>query len=314
MLQHTDDLSLLQAQIEYKKKLTAVMRELTVQEEALKDRISGLKSPMEQTQKDVDRLSGNSLSAFFYHVTGQMDSVLTKERREAYAARVKYDAAIRELEAIQEDIRETDQDLQDLQDCEARFAEQLERKRQELAQMPDHGGPLLLEKQQMLQYFSQQEQELKEAISAGTAALRIMADIQQSLSRARDWSSHDTRIPSFWTDHARQDRIGQAQENLHLFQIQLQKFNKELSDVTIRPNLQVSIDRMLQFGDSLYSQLTSDLSVEEGIRQSYTLSSQTREHILSVLRQLQNALEEVRHQQNHLRQEMDTIVLRTINE
>ena len=55
-------------------------------------------------RQDVDRLEGRSLSAFFYNVIGKMDEKLTQEKQEAYAARVKYDAAARELAGIEEDL------------------------------------------------------------------------------------------------------------------------------------------------------------------------------------------------------------------
>ncbi|MBO7251180.1 MAG: hypothetical protein J6V25_01005 [Oscillospiraceae bacterium] len=314
MLQHADDLSLLQAQVEYKKRLDAVMSELTAQENALKIRLQDLKEIMLHAQKEVDRLEGHTLSAFFYNVIGQRDTVLTKERREAYAAQVKYTTALRELEAIQEDIRETTQDLEDLQDCEIRFSQKLEEKRQEMARENDADGSFLLEKGQLIQYLSNQERELEEAITAGTSTLRTMADIQQSLHRAKDWTAHEAIVPAFWTDHARQERIEHVQETVALLQIQLQRFNRELSDVTIRSNLGATIERMLKFADSFFDTLAAELGIPDKVRQSCSLADQTQEHILSILRQLQNALEEVRHDQVRTQQEMDRIVLRAINE
>ena len=84
MLQHADELSLLHAQVEYKKRLESMMRELRSQEAALLTRTSGLKEILLQEQKDVQRLEGHSLAAFFLNMTGQKDSVITRERREAY--------------------------------------------------------------------------------------------------------------------------------------------------------------------------------------------------------------------------------------
>lgn len=313
MLQHADELSLLQAQIIYKKRLDAVMRELTAQESALQEKATQLKAHMLHEQQDVERLEKHSLAAFFYHVTGQMDAIMDKERREFYAARVKYNTVLRELEAVREDIAETRQDLEDLQDCEAHYARVLEQTRLAMETSSAPEGSVLLEKEQLLTYLKQQEEELQEAIIAGTSALRTMADLQQNLHSAKDWS-HETKTPAFWADHARQEQMDEAQENLEVLQVQMQRFNKELSDVTIRPNLQPSIGRMLQFADNLYDSLLEDATVSEHIRQSCSLADQTRECILGVLRQLQNTLEEVRHRQERIRQEMDDIVLRTVNE
>lgn len=313
MLQHADELSLLQAQIVYKKRLDAVMRELTAQESALSQKVAQLEASMHQEQKDVERLEQHSLAVFFYQLTGQMNTILDKERREAYAARIKYDTALRELDAVREDILETQADLEDLRDCEARYAQVLEKKKQELAHSSDPNGILLLEKEQYIGYLTQQKSELEEAVEAGTTALRTMAELQQSLHSAKEWSL-ETKTPAFWADHARQEQLETAREQVDRLQIQMQRFNKELSDVTIRPNLQGSIHRMLKFADDLFDDLRRDVPASERIRQSCFLADQTRECILSVLRQLQNALEEVRHNYTRTRQEMDAIVLQAINE
>ena len=313
MLQHADELSLLQAQIAYKKRLESVMRELTSQEAGLQERTAKLEVLMRDEQKDVERLEKHSLAGFFYHLTGQMDAVMDRERREAYAARVKYDTVIRELEAVREDICETRQDLEDLADCEERYARALEERRHALESAEDPRGTVLLEKEQKAGYLAQQEQELEEAITCGTSALRTMAQLQQNLHGAKDWAS-DSRSPLFWADRARQEKLEEAQQCVELLQVQMQRFNKELSDVTIRPNLKPSIDRMLAFADLLFDDLLEDMAVAERIRHSCQLADQTREHILGVLRQLQNTLEEVRHNHKRIRQEMDTIVLQTIDE
>lgn len=314
MLQHADELSLLQAQIVYKKRLEAVMRELTSQEAALKAKTEELEAIMIHEQKDVERLERHSLAAFFYCLTGQMDAIMDKERREAYAARVKYDTAVRELEAVREDILETREDLRDLQDCEVRYEKALEETRKQMETTTDASGSLLLEKEALLSYLSQQEQELEEAIAAGTSALRTMVDLKQNLHSAKDWSEPESKTPAFWADHARQEKLEVAQENVEILQVQMQRFNKELSDVKIRPALQVSIDRMLQFADRLFDDLLMDMTVPERIVHSCALADQTREHILGVLRQLQNAMEDVRHKQASLRREMDEMVLQAVNE
>ena len=314
MLQHADELSLLQAQIVYKKKLDSVMRELTAQEAVLLEKAARLKEILLREEKDVERLEKPGLSVFFYQLTGQMESVMDKERRELYTARVKYQTILRELEAVQEDIRETREDLEDLSCCEELYAQKLEQQRRTLELLPDSRGITLLEKERSLAYLTQQAQELDEAVVAGTAALRNMAELKQILHSAKDWTGSESKPSVFWADHARQEKLQEAREQVAQLQVLMQRFNKELSDVTIRPELQNSICQMLQFADQLYSDLSLDLTVMERIRHACLLADQTREYILGVLRQLQNAMEEVRHKQTRTRQEMDNMILQAVNE
>ena len=100
MRPYDEQLRALQAQCARKKKLEATVAELRAQRDTYTARTQELEQQFQEEQADVDRLERRSLSAFFYQVIGKMDEKLTQEKREAYAARVKYDAAVRELSLI----------------------------------------------------------------------------------------------------------------------------------------------------------------------------------------------------------------------
>lgn len=108
MNHYDEQLRELQAQCTRKKKLEASAAELRTQRDTYRLRAQELEQSFQQEQADVDRLEGRSLSAFFYNVIGKMDEKLTQEKQEAYAARVKYDAAAEswlELRRIFTDVR-----------------------------------------------------------------------------------------------------------------------------------------------------------------------------------------------------------------
>ena len=92
-------------QVAEKKSCEAKQKELTAQRDTLADRLKKLEKSKLAEQADVDRLEGHSLAAFFYQVIGKMDEKLDKERQEAYAARVKYDAALYDLSSVDTDFR-----------------------------------------------------------------------------------------------------------------------------------------------------------------------------------------------------------------
>ena len=304
-----DDLSLLQAQLTYKKRLEAVLKELRSQQEPLQKRVSQLEQLMLRERRDVDRLEGRSLAAFFYHMSGKMDEKLDTERREYYAARVKYDASARELEAIEQDIEATEEDLADLADCEARYAKALEKKRLAVKAAGTPEAETLLKQEEKLSYLAAQERELAEAIEAGTVALRTTAEAMQIIETAKDWATFDLLGGGFLVDLAKHDKLDQGQKLIEDLQVQLQRFNRELSDVTIRSCLQVNIDGMLKFADIFFDGLLADSTVLNRIKQSLAQVSQTREDILIILRQLQDELEEVRHKHIRLKQDVDALIL-----
>lgn len=306
-----DELSLFQAQLTYKKRLEAMLAELKAQESPLLKKTAQLEQIMIREQKDVDRLEGHSLTALFYQMAGKMDKKLDLERREYYAAKAKYDTCLRELEAVQQDIEATEEDLEDLACCEQKYAEAMERKRLAIESAPTPEAHALLKQEQTLNYLTQQDRELREAITAGTEALRTTAEILQCIESAKDWAAFDILGGGLLADIAKHDKLEEAQQHVGQLQIQLQRFNKEISDVTIRANLQTSIDSMLRFADFFFDGLLADIAVLDKIKQSLTHVEHTREQILTVLRQLQDQLEDVHQKSIQTRKEIDTMVLQT---
>lgn len=302
-----DEISLLQAQLTYKKRLEAMLSELRSQQAVLKEKVFRLEQTMQTEKKDVERLEGRSLAAFFYHVTGQMAEKLDGERREYYAARVKYDAAVRELKAVEQDIECTVEDLQDLKDCESRYVRVINEKRIAIENAGTELSAELLEKEHNLSFLESQERELEEAIAAGTSVLRIANDVVLSLKHAEGLGSID--LLGGLADMAKHETLDEAQKNVEEMQIYLQKFNKELSDVALRSDLQVSIDRLLKFADVFFDKLLTDDAVAENLKRSYSQVDQVRDNILGILRQLQTKLEEVRHKQAAARKAVNELII-----
>ena len=305
-----DELSLLQAQLTYKKRLEGMLSELRSQQAVLKEKVFRLEKKMESEQKDVQKLEGHTLAALFYSVTGQMDEKMETERREYYAARIKYDAAVRELKAVEQDVECTLEDLADLADCEARYVQVMDSKREAIKNAGTELSETLIEKEENLSFLRSQERELEEAIAAGTAALRTANDVVQSLKQAENLGLFDALGAGFLADMAKHETLDEAQKNVEALQVCLQKFNKELADVMLRENMQVSIDRLLKFADIFFDGLITDLTVLENIKQSHIQVDQTRDNILGILRQLQTRLEEVRHKQVKAKTELDELIVR----
>ena len=304
-----DELSLLQAQMTYKKRLEAMLKELQAQRDPLRQKVDRLEKAMRSERKDVDRLEGRSLAAFVYIALGRMDEKLNAERREYYAAKVKYEAAARELEAIEEDIANTEEDLADLRDCEERYAQALEAKRLAIETAGTDLSGELLTKEQILTDLHSQARELEEAIAAGTTVLRTASDVVNSLRSVENLSYLDRFGKNALADMARHETWDDAQKEVEQLQVHLQQFNKELLDVSIREAMQANIDRMLKFSDTFFESLLTEAPGQEQLASSRAQVNHAIDLILGMLRQLQTKLEEVRHTQIKARQDVDSLIL-----
>lgn len=306
-----DELSLLEAQLTYKKRLEAMADELRAQRTLLQQKVTMLEQKMILEKKDVDRLEGRSLAAFYYHAFGKMNEKLEGERREYYAARVKYDAAVRELKAVELDLECTEEDLQDLQDCEQRYVRAMAEKRRAIETSGTEQSRIFREKEQDLNFLKGQEGELEEAITAGTAALRVANDMVQSLKHMGGLGLIDRLGSTILTDMAKREVLDDAQKNVELLQIRLQKFNKELADVKLRDNLAVGMGKLLKFTDTYFENLLTVETPADRLGESVRRVDETRDLILGMLRQLQTRLEEVRHRQVIIQAELNQLITTT---
>ena len=112
-----------------------------------------------------------------------------------------------------------------------------------------------------------------------------------------------------FTDTAKHEKLDDAQKSIEELQVQLQRFNKELSDISIRADIQVSIDAMLKFADCFFDNIFTDAAVLDKVKQAHAQVDQTRDQILGVLRQLQTKLDDVRHKQVKAKAELDELIV-----
>ena len=88
-----DTLFELQQKVAMKPSLEAKLRELQNQRREYDREVVSLRVAFRKEQEDVEKLEGRSLANYFFQVVGKLDEKLDQERREAYAAKVKLDAA-----------------------------------------------------------------------------------------------------------------------------------------------------------------------------------------------------------------------------
>lgn len=305
---YSEDLRQLRAQMERKRQLEVQVRELQTQREHLTRRVQELQRQMQMEQADVDRLEGHSLAAFFYGVIGKMDEKLTKERREAYAARVKYDAAARELSDLEAELQERNEELRSLSGCEARYAQALHARGEALKAAGGAVGAEIIKLEERLADLESQRRELREAVSAGEAARNTADAILSSLGSAEGWATWDLVGGGLLSDFAKHSHLDEAQRMVEQLQVQLRRFKTELADVTIQADLQISIDGFLRFADYFFDGLFADWMVLDSIGQSQSQAQETRNQIQLVLDRLEALQRAADREQQETKARLDQVI------
>lgn len=308
MTHYDEQLQALQEKITRAKQLSTRIAELKNQRSTLQDEVSYLAGIKFREQEDVDRLEGRSLAAFFYNVIGKMDEKLDQERQEAYAARVKCDAAERELAAVDEDLRCCEKEFNSLRgyqkQYDALFAEKA-------AAVKTSGGSaaedlLRLEEENIR--LKSQRQELEEAVYAGKSALTTARNVMSRLDNAEGWGTFDLLGGGMLADLAKYNELDQAQALIEDLQSSLRRFKTELADVHITADLQVGVDDFLRFADYFFDNLFTDWAVMDKISRAKSQVDGTMTNISDVLYRLESMLQDVNKQQRNVQERIDQLV------
>ena len=292
-------LSDLQHKVAQKKQLEAKLNDLRNQRKVFDKKVIELRVEHRSEQDDVEKLEGRSLASYFYQLFGKLDEKLDEERREASAAKVKLDAAARELAAVDCEIEEIQSQLQELYGCEQAYAAALEAKRNAVKSSGSPVAAHVLELEEKIAFLESQKKEIREAIAAGCSAMGMADSVLSELEDADSWNTWDMLGGGGIITHmAKHSHLDEAQEKVEQLQGKLRRFKTELADINIHADMQVSIDGFLRFADYFFDGLFADWAVGDKISQSQSSVQKVKGQISSALSKLEsmeeNANREIR--------------------
>ena len=282
MTNYDNNLRQLQQRVALKKQLEAKLNDLRSQRRVFDQKVVELCAEHRSEQADVVRLEGRSLANYFYQLFGKLDEKLDEERREASAAKVKLDAAERELTAVDHEILEIQAQLQDLYGCEEAYSAALEEKRNAVKSSGAPAASQILEIEEKIAFHESQKKEIREAISAGHSALGTADGVLSELEDADSWNTWDMFGGGGIITHmAKHGHLDEAQERVEQLQGKLRQFKTELADINIHADMQVSIDGFLRFADYFFDGLFADWAVGDKISEAQSSVQKVKGQISS---------------------------------
>ena len=306
-----DILTELQQKVAMKTSLEAKLRELQNQRREYDRAVISIRVTFRKEQEDVEKLEGRSLANYFLQVVGKLDEKLDQERREAYAAKVKLDAAERELAGIEADISEIQTQLNEIRVAEVQYKEELEKKRAMLKASGTAAADQILEIEQKIAALEAQKREIKEAISAGYSARSTADRILSELESADGWNTWDMFGGGGLITHmAKHSHLDEAQDLVSDLQSKLRRFKTELADIQITANMQVNVDGFLRFADYFFDGLFADWAVGDKISQSMNSVSCTRDKISRTLDKLSSMDQAAGRGIESLKQLLDELIVK----
>ena len=299
----------LREQIAKKARLEAVLSELNSQKEELEIKARELKTVMIDEDNDVKRLEKPSLSALFFSAIGKREKKLEKERREACAARLKYDTAAAELEDVTYRSENAKKELKQLGGCELKYKNALKQKSDTLKALGGNIADKIIELEEKALSVAKNINELKEAIDAGQKAKSIAAEVEDKLEYARHMATRDLIGGGMLTHISKHDALDAAQNLVECFQIQLRSFKTELADVSIHADFQVNVEGFLRTADWFFDGIFVDLEVKERIENAQNEIANTSSRLSEALRNLDTVLNDNLREADAINKELENLTV-----
>jgi len=309
MTAYNNELRELREKLTRKNKLEKMLSSLNSEIVQLKKEESRLRECAEKEQADVNRLEKISLTSLLYSAVNKKAEKLDKEKAEAYAAAVKLETKVRQIEDAERQISALDAELQSLADIESEYDQVFENKTAAIK----HSSPEFAEKiiriEERRDFIAAQERELGEAVSAGNAALSLISDIEAELDDAHGWGTFDLLGGGLISDLAKHSHLDKAQDLIYDLQISLNRYRTELADVQIQTDVQVQIDGFMRFADFFFDGIFADYAVLDKIKGSQEQVSCVRSQIENTQKSLENIKAGLNTESKSLNAELEKIVL-----
>jgi len=220
-------------------------------------------------EKDVERLEHLSLTRVLASLHGSRDEAVAREKAEAEAARYKIAQAQQRLDSARAELASLQERLAQLAGAPQAYADALAAKEQYLTHSADPRGARLLALADERGRLIAELNELYRARDDAGAAVQALAEVQDRLGTAANWSTFDTYFDHGMIANAiKHDRIDQAAQAAGVADQRLAALRTDLAELggyePTAPRLEISGG--FKFADIFFNNIFTDLAVGRQIR------------------------------------------------
>lgn len=268
-------------------KIDSMIKQLKFEQEELRNEEIKNKAIMEKENYDVEKIENKSIGSVFYSILGRLDEHVEKERREALAAKLKYDQVVKDLEDVKYQISKLSTEQLNYVNCQKEYDILYANKKEELMRNSGESAQKILELTGNLNHAKINLKEIKEAMSAGEKVLNSLSSAIDSLRSAEGWGTCDLLGGGLISDIAKHSHIDDAKAETENAQRLLRQFSAELADITISSDICIETGGFAKFADFFFDGLIADWFMQSKINQS-------QESVLSVQSQVLDVVEKLK--------------------
>lgn len=276
----------LRARLREGERARAQARDLEAQAEDLGQRKWALEDTLRKEEADVAALEKMSVAALIQTVLGRKEERLEQERREAMAARLRYQEACRALEDVEHRLAQARKVIDREQGDRQEYQRLLEQKGRLLKERDPALAERLVPLEERQARCRALLKEIGEAQSAGRAVLAALDRAAGELDDAEGWGTWDMLGGGLFVTMAKHSHIDEARDAAARAQALLSRFRTELADVQVCADLRVDIGETATFCDYFFDGLIADWVVQSGIHDAQGNVEETRRQVEAVMRKL----------------------------
>lgn len=261
-----DKLLRIKAGLREKERLEKMLENAIRHKRELEVKKAELFKQLQREEKDVKKLEGMSLSNFINTILGTKWEKLDKEKEEAIAAKLKYDAVCEELNDLIEDINKLEKNIDKLKYLEYEHERLIKQKEEMVKSLNEDVAARLERITEEESSLLDRIKELEKAIYAGNELLYSLYNVQKKLSSAGNWGLWDIFGGDMIATMVKHSKLNEAKAEISRVQSLLRKFYRELEDVNEYVDINLNIGTFLTFADFFFDGIFSDLAVQSRIR------------------------------------------------
>lgn len=255
-------------QLAERDRLTRALERAAVALESEHKNLKALEDSFRKEDTDVRRLENTSLVGLFYAVMGRKETRLEEERQELLGAKLKYDNCRVRVEALERDVQELRERLKGGEGLKDFYQVLLNEKELLLRQSPGDEARQLDALSARLSNEQAAERELDEAVRAGEDTRAGLQHAVEALNSASTWGTLDLLGGGLLASAVKHSHLDDAHNAVQTVQPLLQRFDRELADVSGQVGLDIDAGGLTAFADIFMDNLLVDLVVQSRIGES----------------------------------------------
>jgi len=290
-------------------KIDSMLIELEYEQDKLVCKQSELKVILEKENNDLEKYEGKSIASIFYSILGSLEEHVKQERKEALAAKLKYDQAERDLDYVKSQILSLASERLGYVDCQKEYDRLYAQKKEELIKGAGDTAQKILEITDSLNLAGINLNEVKEAIFAGKKVLNSLNRALNSLDSAEGWGAWDLLGGGLISDLAKHSHIDDAKLEAEDTQRLLCEFKTELTDISINSDIAIETEGFVKFADFFFDGLIADWFMQSRINESQESVSNVKSQVLNIIEKLDLMESQVNRKVEKLEAEVSALII-----